>query len=265
MWKDKADIVQGIAGMYWILSFISFFLFATIIISGESWLLLFLFMGIIPCSLSIVVIAIKEDSKWNLPAFIGFFFSLIFTLRILLALIGVYPFYPYDLPEYFPVLYVHICMPLVGTAFILQAFDATKHMWKDKADIVQGIAGIYILFSSAFLLGLLPQVVESTIYFLAFYQNFYLFLAMNIAIPIVLSLVILLMKEDDGWDLFGFVGILMSLSFGIWLVLVLANFYIYPDMSQATYNIIQAVIIGPVVGIGFLLEAFDIIKPLKFK
>jgi len=248
MWKDKADIVQGIAGMYWILSFISFFLFATIIISGESWLLLFLFMGIIPCSLSIVVIAIKEDSKWNLP-----------------ALIGVYPFYPYDLPEYFPVLYVHICMPLVGTAFILQAFDATKHMWKDKADIVQGIAGIYILFSSAFLLGLLPQVVESTIYFLAFYQNFYLFLAMNIAIPIVLSLVILLMKEDDGWDLFGFVGILMSLSFGIWLVLVLANFYIYPDMSQATYNIIQAVIIGPVVGIGFLLEAFDIIKPLKFK
>jgi len=120
--------------------------------------------------------------------------------------------------------------------------------FKDKADVMQGIAVIYILtlfVSNAFGLPLwIPEGMR------------FGFDMLTWTITLVLGVVIVGLKEDNGIDLFGMILVIMNF---ISLMVMLL-----PVEISGTFQFFAG--IGMLItAIGLLLEAFDVIKPIKVK
>jgi len=116
---------------------------------------------------------------------------------------------------------------------------------KEKVDVLQGIAGIlWILwFLQAYGMTVFGiQVGE-------FGSILGLFSALT---GLILGIIISLLREEHGIDLFG----ILSVGFGLLLFVssIILNIPLY--LSKAGY-------FAPILGIGLILEAFDIIKPIK--
>lgn len=124
--------------------------------------------------------------------------------------------------------------------------------WKDKADVMQGIAGVYILLIMTLeLLGL---------YFVPTMSGDILIWGI---IPIVLGIVCVGLKENEGIDLFGVILTVLSM-------LTIFCYLYFTLTSGGTITIPLIIVFTLFIGrltvsIGLLLEAFDIIKPLKVK
>jgi len=110
---------------------------------------------------------------------------------------------------------------------------------KDKVDVLQGVAGILWIL-------------------LIFQTPFWLFI--HFLICFVLSMIIVALREDEGIDLFGLLGVLIIL---LALLLALMDISI-PELDKFIPTPISVVLSPPfIIGIGLILEAFDIIKPIK--
>jgi hypothetical protein len=123
--------------------------------------------------------------------------------------------------------------------------------FKDKADVVQGIAGIYILtllmFSIFDYFGIHRQIPYEM-------QSGFFILIWDF-IPMFLGIITVGLKEDNGIDLFGVILTILGLSSFIGRFL--------PEIS-GTFQFFAG--IGMIItAIGLLLEAFDVIKPIKVK
>jgi len=122
--------------------------------------------------------------------------------------------------------------------------------WKDKADVIQGMAGIYIIF--LIFLGV-PGAWFGTF---APLQDVLLWMI----IPVILGIVIIAMRENDGTDIFGIILVIIPIVFGSYLFMRGAGMI---PLMPISISFVIGYFIYPIVGICLLLEAFDIIKPYK--
>ena len=129
--------------------------------------------------------------------------------------------------------------------------------FKDKADVMQGIAGTsWILLILSGYLGIFTISVP-WIYALIY------------SVLVILGAYIVYLKEAGGTDLFG----ILSIGWGVVMVFGLVIFqlaFLNPSFMPIarfieTYlgETYISTILSLVVGVGLLLEAFDVIKPIK--
>jgi hypothetical protein len=120
---------------------------------------------------------------------------------------------------------------------------------KDKiADVVQGITGIYLLILFVFnLIGLPLQMgpVGMQVYDM-----------LTWTVALILGVIIIGLKENNGIDLFGMILVIMN------FIGLMVSFL--PIEIRGTFEFFAG--IGMLItAVGLLLEAFDVIKPLKMK
>jgi hypothetical protein len=120
---------------------------------------------------------------------------------------------------------------------------------KDKiADVVQGITGIYLLILFVFnLIGLPLQMgpVGMQVYDM-----------LTWTVTLILGVIIIGLKENNGIDLFGMILVIMN------FIGLMVSFL--PIEIRGTFAFFAG--IGMLItAVGLLLEAFDVIKPLKMK
>jgi hypothetical protein len=120
--------------------------------------------------------------------------------------------------------------------------------WKDKADVMQGIAAAYIFALTIINAFGLPRIP------IEMYFGF--FITVWVIVPLILGIVTVGLKEDNGLDLFGI--ILTTMSF-----MNLIGFFLPTEISGTVAAFLG---IGMLItAVGLLLEAFDIIKPIKYR
>lgn len=127
---------------------------------------------------------------------------------------------------------------------------------KNKADVLQGLTGIYMI--AIFLFGMLFTGITTAI---STSEPIYFLKTMFFWIipPILLGSLTLWLRENKGFDIFGFLTILISIIYGLYIF-----FKGTGAITLLPFN--MALVIAffyPIVGVGLLLEAFDKIKPLK--
>jgi hypothetical protein len=118
----------------------------------------------------------------------------------------------------------------------------------DKADVIQGITGIYILVLFVLNAFGLPLLLP---------QGMWLgFDMLTWTITLILGVVIVGLKEDNGIDLFGIILVIMNFISLIVMFL--------PIEIRGTFGFFTG--IGMIItAVGLLLEAFDVIKPIKMR
>ena len=123
-------------------------------------------------------------------------------------------------------------------------------MMKDKADILQGILG---------LLWILPVIFPSliTVPLTEAYK-----LMVYPIITLALSMAIVYLREEGGLDIFGILSAIFSILGIIFICAMMMNLKTLA-VSLETFLGPISELISIVLGVGLLLEAFDVIKPVK--
>jgi len=123
-------------------------------------------------------------------------------------------------------------------------------MLRDKVDVLQGILG---------LLWILPLIFPSliTVPLTEAYK-----LIVYPIITLALSIAIVYLREEGGLDIFGILSAIFSILGIIFICAI--------TMNLKTLTVSLETLLGPiaeliniVLGVGLLLEAFDVIKPVK--
>jgi hypothetical protein len=121
--------------------------------------------------------------------------------------------------------------------------------WKDKADMMQGIAGAYWLF------------ILISFFLTSFGYDLMFFITFLGVIPLILSLVIIMLREDEGIDIFGIFSFITALT-----IILLKYIVSFVEVYYISFVVIATFFtLIPISAVGLLLEAFDIIKPIKYK
>jgi len=125
-----------------------------------------------------------------------------------------------------------------------------ERMMKDKADILQGILG---------LLWILPVIFPSliTVPLTEAYK-----LMVYPIITLALSMAIVYLREEGGLDIFGILSAIFSILGIIFICAMMMNLKTLA-VSLETFLGPISELISIVLGVGLLLEAFDVIKPVK--
>ena len=123
-------------------------------------------------------------------------------------------------------------------------------MMKDKADVLQGILG---------LLWILPLIFPSliTVPLTEAYK-----LIVYPIITLALSIAIVYLREEGGLDIFGILSAIFSILGIIFICAMMMNLKTLA-VSLETFLGPISELISIVLGVGLLLEAFDVIKPVK--
>jgi len=125
-----------------------------------------------------------------------------------------------------------------------------ESMLRDKVDVLQGILG---------LLWILPLIFPSliTVPLTEAYK-----LIVYPIITLALSIAIVYLREEGGLDIFGILSAIFSILGIIFICAI--------TMNLKTLTVSLETLLGPiaeliniVLGVGLLLEAFDVIKPVK--
>jgi len=121
---------------------------------------------------------------------------------------------------------------------------------KDKADVLQGILG---------LLWILPLIFPSliTVPLTEAYK-----LIVYPIITLALSIAIVYLREEGGLDIFGILSAIFSILGIIFICAMMMNLKTLA-VSLETFLGPISELISIVLGVGLLLEAFDVIKPVK--
>jgi hypothetical protein len=120
---------------------------------------------------------------------------------------------------------------------------------KDKiADVVQGITGIYLLILFVFNFIGLPLQLSPV--------GMQIYDMLTWTVALILGVIIIGLKENNGIDLFGMILVIMN------FIGLTVSFL--PIEIRGTFAFFAG--IGMLItAVGLLLEAFDIIKPLKMR
>jgi len=122
---------------------------------------------------------------------------------------------------------------------------------REKVDVLQGIAGILWILTWFFASGVYPPITFFPTGEVGIIEWKVIF--MWIIIPTILGSIIVMLREERGIDLFGILSILLGFT-----GFLIQQFYHLIPLYQ-----LWAMLIPPFLGIGLILEAFDIIKPIK--
>lgn len=123
--------------------------------------------------------------------------------------------------------------------------------FKDKADVMQGIAGGYwIAVFLSIISGTLPIGIS-----IGYLSMLVILTIVWGIIPVILGVLVVWLKEEGGTDLFGFLSSLGLIVVGMYWIGQIG-------ISTQPWLTLLQFIIPPILGIGLVLEAFDIIKPL---
>ena len=130
----------------------------------------------------------------------------------------------------------------------------------EKVDVLQGIAGVLTLV--AVLLGpprlFAGVTVDFTTGAAQYIVDWTSVITYGVVLPI-LGLTIILMREEGGLDLFATLLVVFTIG---GLVTSLPQILQSTPTGLSLPSIIRYLIL-PVIGIGLILEAFDVIKPIK--
>jgi len=127
-------------------------------------------------------------------------------------------------------------------------------MWREKADVVQGIAGGYSLIWFLLMItgiayttgvGYQPEIFEVIFYGI---------------VPLFLSISVISSRENKGISIGGILLFIVSILYIVYYIL--SPIPVILSISLDTLTIFANLILG-IAGIILLLEAFDIIKPVK--